>query len=253
MRRVDRRGCPCPAAWLGKVQNALPDYQEFLRRAAEFERLGLNSMARRGGFSAFAPEALARKSGKAEFPAIWGKQKEAIAAMSCRKCVYCEGAINAPRAAHVEHFKPQALFPSLAYEWTNYFLGCPGCNGAKSDKWPKQGGYPRPDKGDPTRYFVFAEDGTVKAKRPRSSAERMLEDFDLYRKWLSDERKQNIQAMLKQLEDAVWVLERGHEELARRLVRTLLGNITSPERSYSVALTQCFWRAWERACPGVKV
>ena len=36
-------------------------------------------------------------------------------------------------------------------EWTNYFLGCPGCNGAKSDKWPKRSGYIRPDRGDPAR------------------------------------------------------------------------------------------------------
>lgn len=201
------------------------------------------------GFSAFAPQVLV----KAQFPAIWGKQKESIAALSHRKCAYCEGPINAPRAAHVEHFNPKALFPSLAYEWTNYFLGCPGCNGAKSDKWPERGGYPRPDRGDPTRHFVFAEDGTVTAKRPRSSAERMLKDFDLYREWLSDERKQNIEKMLKLLNEAVGLFEDGHEKQGRRLAKTLLGTIDAPETAYSVALTQCFWRAWERACPGVKV
>jgi hypothetical protein len=153
----------------------------------------------------------------------------------------------------VEHFKPKALFPSLAYEWTNYFLGCPGCNGAKSDKWPKRGGYVRPDTGDPSRHFVFAEDGTVKAAKPHSSAERMLEDFDLYREWLSDERRQNIEKMLRLLNEAVGIFLDGHETQARRLARTLLETIDTPERAYSVALTQCFWRAWERACPGVKV
>lgn len=174
--------------------------------------------------------------------------------MSCRKCVYCEGAINAPRAAHVEHFKPKALFPTLAYEWTNYFLGCPGCNGAKkNDKWPDRGGYIRPDQGDPGRHFFFSEDGSVKAVKARSAAERMVEDFDLNRTWLADERKQNIEKMLKLLKVAEELLRRGHRQQARELARRLLDNNGRPEAAYSVALTQCFWRAWKGVCPGGKV
>ena len=253
MRRVYRRNCACPGTWLDSVQKALPDYQEFLRQAAAFERLGLNSRERRSGFSTFAPHVLAQKAGKAKFPAIWGKQKEIVAGMSHRKCVYCEVPINARRAAHVEHFKPKALFPSLAYEWTNYFLGCPGCNGAKGDKWPKRGGYVRPDKGDPGRHFVFSEDGDVQAVKPNSSAARMVEDFDLKRTWLADERKQNVDKMLKLLNEAVRLHKEGHEDQAQSLARTLLGAINTPEAAYSAALTQCFWRAWKRACPARRV
>ena len=220
-----------------------------------FEKLGVNSEVRRAGFPTFAPGVLVvkKRSGRVEFPAIWGKHKEIIAAMSRRKCVYCEVPINAPRAAHVEHFKPKALFPSLAYEWSNYFLGCPGCNGAKSDKWPKRGGYIRPDTGNPGRHFIFAEDGTVKAAQRHSPAGRMLDDFDLKRTWLSDQRKQNIEKMLKLLDEAVKLFLAGHRAPARQLARTLLGTLDTPEAAYSVALTQCFWRAWERACPGVRV
>ena len=218
---------------------------EFLRRAAEFEKLALNSEPRRTGFSSFAPDILIR--------AIWGRHKETIAAMSHRKCVYCEAPINAPRAAHVEHFKPKSLFPSLAYEWTNYFLGCSGCNGAKSNKWPRRGGYLRPDRGDPSRHFVFAEDGTMKAARPGGAGDRMLDDFDLKRIWLSDERKQNIEKMIKLLNEAVRLFEAGHEPEAKRLARALRESIEAPETAYSAALTQCFSRAWESACPGVKV
>jgi uncharacterized protein (TIGR02646 family) len=253
MRRVYREHCACPSTWVGRVQSALPDHAEFLRHAIEFERLGLNSDVRRAGFSGYAPQVLRIRSGRADFPAVWGREKEAIAAMSHEKCVYCEVPINAPRAAHVEHFKPKALFPSLAYEWTNYFLGCPGCNGAKSDKWPKRGGYVRPDRGNPSRHFVFAEDGTVEAARPHSAADRMLVDFDLKRKWLSKQRERNIQAMLKMLDVAVRLFEAGHQRPARELARTLLSTIDIPEAAYSGALTQCFWRAWESACPGVTV
>jgi uncharacterized protein (TIGR02646 family) len=255
VRRVYRKNCPCPGTWLGSVQKALPDYQEFLRQATAFERLGLNSKVRRAGFSTFAPHVLVprKKSGKAEFPAIWGQQKELIAGMSHRKCVYCEGSINARRAAHVEHFTPKALFPSLAYEWTNYFLGCPGCNGAKADRWPKRGGYVRPDQGDPGRHFVFSEDGSMKAVKPNTSAARTVQDLDLNRTWLADEREQNVEKMLKLLNDAVRLHSEGLPDQAQRLARALLGTIDTPEAAYSAALTQCFWRAWKRACPGLRV
>ncbi len=253
MRRVVREHCACPKTWTGSVQKALPDYALFLRLASEFERLGVNSAVRRAGFSSYAPQVLVTKAGKAGFPAVWGLQKELIAAMSHRKCVYCETPINAPRGAHVDHFKPKALFPSLAYEWTNYFLGCPGCNGAKGDKWPKHGGYIRPDRGDPSRHFVFAEDGTVRAAKAGSVAGRMLDDLDLKRKWLSDARKLRIAEMLRLLDDAARLYREGNEEQARRLATNILENVSRPERAFSTALTQCFWQAWESACPRARV
>jgi uncharacterized protein (TIGR02646 family) len=253
MRRVYREDCARPANWDDQVGRAFPDHAEFVRKAAEFEKLGLNSKPRRAGFSRFAPQVLVRRKGKIEFPAIWGKHKETIAAMSREKCVYCEVPINAPRAAHVEHFKPKALFPMSAYDWTNYFLGCPGCNGAKSNKWPRRGGYVRPDSGDPSRHFVFAEDGTVKAVRPNSAADRTLEDFDLKRVWLSKQRKLHIEGMLSVLNQAIELQKAGYRTEARNLARTIRANSERGDAAYSVALTQCFWRAWKDACPGVEI
>lgn len=254
MRRVDRRLSPCPLTWRMQVQRALPDHPTFLREAAKFERLGINSDVRRLGFATYAPHVLLkRKSGRAEFPATWGRHKEVIATMSYRKCVYCEAPITAPRAAHIEHFKPKALFPAQAYEWTNFFLGCPGCNGAKSDKWPKRNGYIRPDRGDPSKQFVFRNDGTVRAAKPGSVADRMLDDLDLKREWLSQERKLNITEMLRLLDSAVRFQRGGNTPQAKILAATILRNISSPERAYSAALMQCFWRAWKNACPRVKL
>ena len=253
MRRVFRERCACPKTWAGRVQKALPDHAGFLRLATEFERLGINSAARRTGFASYAPHVLVVKAGRTAFPDIWGREKELIAAMSHRKCAYCETSINAPRGGPVDHFKPKALFPSLAYDWTNYFLSCPGCNGAKGDKWPKSGGYIRPDRGDPSRHFIFAEDGTVRAGKAGSAAARMLDDFDLNGEWLAIDRKTNIDAMLRELEDASRLYREGNEELARRLATTILRNVSKPEREFSTALTQCFWRAWKSACPDVGV
>lgn len=57
--------------------------------------------------------------------------------MQNQKCCYCESEI--PESGHskaVEHFRPQAIFPSKRNEWKNLLLACAQCNGHKSDKFP---------------------------------------------------------------------------------------------------------------------
>ncbi len=57
--------------------------------------------------------------------------------MQQHKCCYCESLI--PEKGHakaVEHFRPQALFPSKRNEWKNLLLACAQCNGLKSDEFP---------------------------------------------------------------------------------------------------------------------
>jgi uncharacterized protein (TIGR02646 family) len=213
-----------------------------------FENLPLNSSGRRNGFAAFSGQA-----GSECFPAVWGRHKEVLAAMSAHKCVYCEGPINAVRGSHVEHFKPKSLFPLLAYEWTNYFLGCPGCNGAKGDKWPKRGSYLRPDREDPSKHFVFEADGSAKAARACSAADLMLTDFDLNRRWLVERRRFNIESMVRLLDDAICLHREGAEAAAKRLAKTILLNASVPDAAYSVALEQCFWRVWKNSFPKSKV
>jgi uncharacterized protein (TIGR02646 family) len=231
---------------------AFPDYAEFIKQVEAFERLPLNSTERRAGFAAFAGHVLIRRgAGGGKFPALWGKHKESIAKMSNQKCVYCEGPINALRAAHVEHFMPKALFPSRAYEWTNYFLGCPGCNGAKSDKWPVSGGYIRPDRGDPGHHFSFHANGSMKAVRTGSAAARMIEDLELDRRWLVNRRRFHIKTMLSLLKDVVGICDKGQTASGKRLAKTILRNARDPDAPYSVAVEQCFWRVWRKACPWV--
>ena len=52
-------------------------------------------------------------------------------------CCYCEAYIAVVTKPHIEHRKPKAAnrFPELTFEWNNLHLGCPNCNGAKSDQW----------------------------------------------------------------------------------------------------------------------
>ena len=63
--------------------------------------------------------------------------RQALENMYSNCCCYCEAYIVVVTKAHIEHRKPKAAhrFPELTFKWTNLHLGCPNCNGAKSDQW----------------------------------------------------------------------------------------------------------------------
>jgi uncharacterized protein (TIGR02646 family) len=178
---LDRMTISVPANWQEQVHKKLPNPEAYTRKAREFESLPISDNRRRAGFTTYAPEVLPKSLGKAIFPAVWRSDKRvknAFDAWSQGKCAYCESLINASRSQQVEHFKPKSLFPSLAYDWANYFLACNGCNGAKLDKWPKAGDYIRPDRGQPETLFVFDERGAMKAVEADSEAQRTVDDFE---------------------------------------------------------------------------
>ena len=179
MTRISRDGLKVLSTWWPTVRRRL-DYDAFLARAEEFEAIPLSDSRRTDGFATYAPEVLppTRKK-KPSFPSLWGSAKLRLTKMCEGKCAYCEDHITAVRLGQVEHFQPKSLFPSIAYDWDNYFLACGGCNGAKSDKWPDTGAYVRPDipKFDPA-HFEFSENGSVKGRTP--DAEVTIKDFDLW-------------------------------------------------------------------------
>ncbi len=252
MRRLDRAGIDPPANWEDLVRKALPDWDAFRAEAEKFELLDLNSPQRRAGFKRFAPQVLPKRRGKPDFPTLWGKAKLAISRMSSRKCAYCESPINATRSGQVEHFKPKSLFPSLAYDWSNYFLGCGGCNGAKSDKWPELGEYFRPDLGDPNAEFEWIEDGTMKARVAAGPGGLTVADFDLgERDWLVSIRKTMIEEELAEFQETVAELADVSPETAKRLLRNKYRRLRdNPKLPYTAALMQCLERAWKAAFPG---
>lgn len=243
MIKLDRSRVKVPDTWSEEVRKAFPDEAVFQQKATDFEVLDIDDPVRRRGFTRYAPQALPQtKKGVCHFKPIWGLAKEDLAAMSYQKCAYCEHPLNAEWGAAVEHFKPKSLFPSLAYDWLNYFLGCFGCNGAKGDKWPVGGaGYIRPDDGDPSAELVFLEDGSVQAAAPGGAAEHTIRDLKLNGKWLKKLRKRAIQEMLRELDDIL--NEPGIPDEAReRRVRRQYERLRNPELGYSEALRQCFKR-----------
>ena len=262
MRRLDRAGMKVSPKWQESARKAFPDYASFEAKATAFEALAIDDPVRRAGFKKYAAEVLPKKGkkGACEFKAIWGRLKRALAAMSYQKCAYCETPINAERSAAVEHFKPKSLFPTLVYDHGNYFLGCGGCNGSKADRWPAGGlEYVRPDEGDPHTGFTFRESGRMEAVLPGGPAEETIQDFDLNRDWLCELRKRAIEGTLRDLEALSTLgdlLARkgmaGEQvrEVQREMANETFRRLDDAALAYSVALKQCFERAWGEKFPG---
>jgi len=243
MIRLYRKHGKHPPDWPQTVKKSLPDHQNYLREALRFETLHLNSTERRSGFAQFAAHVLVSRAGKVVFPSCWTKFKDQLFLLSHSKCSYCEGEINSNPAGHVEHFNPKTLFPLLAYEWTNYFLACAGCNVAKGEKWPSRGKYVRPDQGDPAKLFRFEPDGTIHPARRSLAADKTIRDFGLSRKPLVNRRKMVIDGLLNQLKLAADIRAE-NPAIAKRLAANIFARISAPEWGYSAALTQSFQRVW---------
>jgi uncharacterized protein (TIGR02646 family) len=252
MIKLDRTLIKPPASWAATVGKALHDLASYQRAARDFELLDLACHDRRSGFSTYAPHCLRKRQGKPYFPSIWGQAKEALAKMTNDKCSYCEGGINSARSGQVEHFKPKSLFPSLAYDWDNYFLACGGCNGAKGNQWPAAEEYLRPDRKDPAKHIHFKIDGTVSARKTSREAGVTIEHFDLNRAWLVRRRKKHLKDMVGRMDDMteVYKLDRA---LAIRLARKELGRLKDPANVYSAALTQCFLLEWKSTFPHARL
>lgn len=85
------------------------------------------------------------------------RQDEVLAALTLElhgKCAYCESKIAHIAYAQIEHYRPKKPFRDLAFEWTNLTLGCPRCNGSKSNHWDPALPYVNPYRDDPAQFFL---------------------------------------------------------------------------------------------------
>ena len=251
---LDRTTISVPTNWQEQAHKKLPDPEAYAKKALEFESLPLNDPRRRRGFTQYAPEVLPKSRGKPDFPAVWRSDKsvkKAFDTWSNGKCAYCESGINASRSQQVEHFKPKALFPSLAYDWSNYFLACNGCNGAKLDKWPTMGDYVRPDQGQPETLFVFDDRGGIRAQEAESDAQCTVDDFELDRSGLRHFRQVAIQLQLQTLRRLLKTSLPLEEK--RQFAQAMVREAEAPRVPYSQALGQSLRRFWQEHCPEVSL
>lgn len=59
--------------------------------------------------------------------------KRALRACFSNWCGYCGDILGAASFPRADHFRPQAIYPALAYEWTNLIQACEICNACKGD------------------------------------------------------------------------------------------------------------------------
>ena len=251
---LDRTTISVPTDWQEQVHKKLPDPEAYARKACEFETLPINDHRRRAGFTAYAPEVLPTSRGRPAFPDVWKSDKRVkivLDVWSHGKCAYCETLIDARRSQQVEHFKPKSLFPSLAYDWSNYFLTCNGCNGAKLDKWPETGEYVRPDHGQLETLFVFDGRGGMKALQAASDAQRTVDDFELDRSGLRRARQKDMRLQLAMLRDLIETSL--PMETKRRLAQRMVRRAEDPTVRYSQALGQNLRRFWYEYFPNVSL
>ena len=135
---------------------------------------------------------------------IYDVARDALALMTSGRCSYCDGyPIDDRGQEEIDHFRPKNRpeFYALVCEWTNLFLACSACNGAKLGQWDEL--LLRPDDTDyaAARYFVFdARSGELDAN-PRASnddrrrALRSIEIFGLNRNGACISRRKAWRAM----------------------------------------------------------
>jgi uncharacterized protein (TIGR02646 family) len=123
-------------------------------------------------------------------------------------CSYCDEYPLDERAKidnQIDHFKPisKAQFLHLAYEWTNLYLSCGGCNKSKLAKYSDL--ILRPDAEDyvATDYFFFdtisgiIEINETKGKKYTQRAEMTRDIFDLNHPSIVKKRKNAIKNYLR--------------------------------------------------------
>ncbi|HLK99174.1 MAG TPA: retron system putative HNH endonuclease [Myxococcaceae bacterium] len=190
--------------------------------------------------------------GKADFPAVWKNDyvKPAFKKMTAGYCSYCQSPGAACEHGRIDHFRPKSLFPSLAYDWKNYFYCCELCNHTKSDKWPDSGEYVRPDRGDPSSRFEFKKNGEIVAIASDLEAKRTIENLGLNRPDLKKERSVAIKGPVEDVQDLVRAVKKGSRPAteAKKHVKRLLRRFQKPG-PYSAAIHQNVRRVWNDAFP----
>lgn len=250
MRRLDRSKLVEPPEWAADRHKRL-DGAAYLAKAATFEALPWDSAERRPGFTvwdaAHPPPVLPKERGKPAFPANWRDSagvKPSLQTWTSDLCAYCESSLTDDSAAQVEHFRPKAQFPSLAYDFSNYYPACGACNGAKSSKWPRAGAYLRPDACDPEKEFAFADDGSMRAVGG-ADADSTRKDLRLDRRGLRVARKMLIALLLDAFRKSTV-----DPALRREWLRLQWSAVSTPGVAYSMALRAAIRREWEAVAPG---
>lgn len=103
--------------------------------------------------------------------------KDALITRFHGKCAYCESFIRHIDYGHIEHYRPKAKYPKLAFTWSNLVLACGVCNGSehKGEEFPlKAQGGPliNPGAEAPAPHLSFEYDPVAKLASVRGKTVR---------------------------------------------------------------------------------
>lgn len=80
--------------------------------------------------------------------------RTALETLFHHKCAYCEGSVKGHEVLHIEHYRPQSIYPALAYDWDNLLVACGVCNRSpyKEDRFPlgPEAQQAEPNRDDPS-------------------------------------------------------------------------------------------------------
>ena len=173
------------------------------------------------------------------------------------RCVYCESVL--PGRLDVEHFRPESLYPAIAYKWTNLLFACAFCNqdgkGAIFPLLPdgRQPVYDRSNPGmlddtdsamlinpcveDPTEFFEFTNE-MLGCKNER--AEKTRDVCGLSRLDLVEERRRHLRKVKSALigwETAMLLPDAPEKEHWENELRGFLGWLEIPEEGHGEPYT----------------
>lgn len=106
-----------------------------------------------------------------QYYADYARYRDAIMEDCQFRCVYCDVALAecGLEGFHLDHFRPQHVFPDMRNSPFNLVLACPACNTAKSKDWPEdeQGSacYIDPFEHDRREFFQVNDGGEIVALR----------------------------------------------------------------------------------------
>lgn len=88
------------------------------------------------------------------------------------RCAYCDGFLRETSLTTVDHFRPRALFPELAYAWENLFPACTMCQARAGGGARWEEGLLKPDEATYRfeRYFRFVTSTGYLAPDPEATA-----------------------------------------------------------------------------------
>lgn len=74
-------------------------------------------------------QARAREAARFRWPSdlCYQAVRATLLTMSAHHCAFCDGLLGQTSRETVEHFRPKATFPELAYDWGNLYPCCDGC------------------------------------------------------------------------------------------------------------------------------